>query len=540
MSAEAGVAYEQRGWWRRQTFLDDLTRQARRQPNKLAVAARRVTAGRTDTLDYSELAATSERFARGLAALGVRPGEVVAVQLSNRWEMAALAFACMRVGAVICPIAPVCPEDELRHRLTLTGARVCITLADWDGHQPADGVLALRDSVPSLQHVVVIERPDGAEGIDFEQHFNAEHAGSPLGPDWALGPDDPFVVLFTSGTTGLSKGVLHSQNTVYAAVRGYADAFLLDRGSVIAVTTPLVHYSGFGQGLLATVMVGGAVAYQDLPRADLLLDLVERYGAGLLYGPPATMRDILDAQQAEPRRVDSLRHVVVGSATVLPELVEAVRESFDARTYSVWGMSEFGPVTITRPEYVDTWPACSNGRPIGADQLRIEPLPGAAGWSAAGRLLARGASRALGYYRNQAAFDACVTEDGWFDTGDLAISDGQDGIRVLGRAGDAMVRDGEVVPAPELEAYLTSHPAIADATLVGLHERTARPRILAVVVQSGPAAPTLDELREHLRRAGRPEHFWPDRIESVDSIPRTLTGKVRKAQLRSCYEAEAS
>ena len=540
MTVEEGRTYEQRGWWRRETFLDDLARQARRQPHKLAVAARRVAAGRTDTLDYSELASTSERFARGLAALGVRPGEVVAVQLANRWEMAALVFACMRVGAVICPIAPVCPEDELRHRLTLTGARVCITMADWDGSEPAAGVLALRGSVPSLQHVVVLERADGAEGIDFERHFGAEHADSTVGPDWALGPNDPFVVLFTSGTTGLSKGVLHSQNTVYAAVRGYADAFLLDRTSVIAVTTPLVHYSGFGQGLLTTVMVGGTVAYQDIPRTDLLLDLVERYGAALLYGPPATMRDILATQRAEPRRVDSLRHVVVGSATVLNELVEAVREAFDARTYSVWGMSEFGPVTITRPEYVDAWPARSNGRPIGADQLRIEPLPGAVGDAPAGRLLARGASRALGYFGNQAAFDACLTEDGWFDTGDLAVSDGQDGIRVLGRASDAIVREGEVVPAPEMEAYIASHPAVADATLVGLHEQGDQPRILAVVVRSGPAAPTLAELRAHLRDAGRPERFWPDRLESVDVIPRTLTGKVRKAQLRSRYEAAAS
>lgn len=535
MTGTAAATYLERGWWRRQTFLDDLTHQARRQPHQLAVAARRVAAGRTDTLDYSELEATSERFARGLVALGVRPGQVVAVQLANRWEMAALVFACMRVGAVICPIAPVCPEDELAHRLTLTQARVCITMAEWDGHRPAAGVLALREAVPSLRHVVVLERADDAEGIDFERHF--EQAGSPPAPDWVLGPDDPFVVLFTSGTTGLSKGVLHSQNTVYAAVRGYADAFLLDRSSTIAVTTPLVHYSGFGQGLLASVLVGGTVAFQDLPRTDLLLDLVERYRANLVYGPPATMRDLLATQAAEPRRVDSLRHVVVGSATVLTELVEAVRETFDARTYSVWGMSEFGPVTITRPEYLDAWPARSNGRPIGADQLRIEPL---AGSSAAGRLLARGASRALGYYRNQEAFDACITDDGWFDTGDLAIGDGQDGIRVLGRASDAMVRDGEVVPAPELEAYLTSHPAIADATLVGLHEHSDRPRILAVVVRSGPAAPTLDELREHLHRSGRPERFWPDRLEAVDSIPRTLTGKVRKAQLRSRYEAEAS
>lgn len=140
--------YRRRGWWRDETFLDDLHRQAQIRPHKLAIAGRRIAESRTDTLDYAELARLTDRFALALLELGVRRGDFVAVQLPNQWEMVALMFACMRVGAVICPMSPVCPEDELRHRLGLTEARVCVTLPEWSGTPLAEIVTGLKDELP--------------------------------------------------------------------------------------------------------------------------------------------------------------------------------------------------------------------------------------------------------------------------------------------------------------------------------------------------------------------------------------------------------
>ncbi|MFD4676863.1 AMP-binding protein [Lentzea sp. NPDC058450] len=512
-SADLAAEYRALGWWRDETFLDDLRAQARERPHKLAIAGRRVAESRTDTLDYAELAALTDRFAAALLGLGVRRGDVVAVQLPNRWEMVPLIFACMAVGAVICPISPVCPEPELRHRLELTSAPVFITAETEIGER-------LRAELSTLEHVLAVDS-------SFHSAFVAAERDAVL-EGLAVGADDPFLVLFTSGTTGPAKGVLHSPNTVHAAVRGYVDAYCLDDTWVAAVSTPLIHYSGFAQGVLAGVLLGGTVTFQDVKRNEVLLDLVERYGATLLYGPPATVADVVEAQRHDKRATPTLQHVVVGSAPVLGDLVDGVREHLGARTYSLWGMSEMGPVTMTRPSAAPDRAAHSNGVSIDAMQLRID-LSAVDGESGVGGLRVRGAALALGYYGRQEAFAEQFDADGWFDTGDLARHDGQGGIRIIGRARDAILRDGRVAPMTELEAVIGSHPEVLEAALVGLG-----PVICAVVVPRG-SGPSLDEVRAHLLAAGQDPRFLPDRLELLPALPKTLTGKVRKAELRTRY-----
>ncbi|UTR82991.1 AMP-binding protein [Streptomyces cavourensis] len=566
---DRAAEYRRRGWWRSETFLDDLHRQARERPHHLAIAGRRIAESRTDTLTYAELNRLTDRFALALLELGVQRGDFVAVQLPNRWEMVPLIFASIRVGAVIIPISPICTEVELRHRLSLTEARVFITLPEWADTPLAQIATRLRAELPSLEHVLAVDGPLPEGALPFHDHFVAQERETWKGATarlegLALGADDPFVVLFTSGTTGLSKGVLHSPNTVHSAVRGYVDAFGAADGKgedwVAAVSTPLVHYSGFAQGVLAGVMLGGTVAFQDVRRNEALLDLVERYGATLLYGPPATLSDVAASQRAERRDTSTLRHVVIGSAPVLQELADEVHETLGARAHSLWGMSENGPVTTTRPEDPEGWAARSNGHAIDAMETRIEASEayGAAGaygavgaYGAAGagsreggaehpvgRLKVRGASLALGYHRRPEAFAAELDADGWFDTGDLARDDGRGGIRIIGRARDAVLRDGRVAPMTELEAVIGSHPRAEEAALVGLEAAGGEGHgnvIVAVVVPRGGRGPTLDEVRERVTAAGHDALFLPDRVELVPALPKTLTGKVRKAELRERY-----
>ncbi|MEV6473582.1 AMP-binding protein [Streptomyces sp. NPDC051657] len=555
VTAERAAEYRRRGWWRDETFLDDLHRRAREHPRRPAIAGRRVAESRTDTLDYAELNRLTDRFALALLDLGVRRGDFVAVQLPNRWEMVPLIFASIRVGAVIIPISPICTEEELRHRLGLTEARVCITLPAWSGTPLAEIATRLKSELTTLEHVLVVDGPLPEGARPFHGHFVAEEREEREGAaarlaGLALGPDDPFVVLFTSGTTGLSKGVLHSQNTVHSAVRGYVDAFGAADGEghawVAAVSTPLVHYSGFAQGVLAGVMLGGTVAFQDVRRNEALLDLVERYGATLLYGPPATLADVAASQRAERRDTRTLRHVVIGSAPVLQELADEVHETLGARAHSLWGMSENGPVTTTRPEDPAGWAARSNGSAIDAMETRIETSEAYGSTDATGgvgRLKVRGASLALGYHRRPEAFAAELDEDGWFDTGDLARDDGRGGIRIIGRARDAVVRDGRVAPMTELEAVIGSHPRAEEAALVGLEAAGGQGHgnvIVAVVVPRGGRGPTLEEIRARVTRAGHDARFLPDRVELLPALPKTLTGKVRKAELRELYAPDTS
>jgi cyclohexanecarboxylate-CoA ligase len=290
--------------------------------------------------------------------------------------------------------------------------------------------------------------------------------------------------------------------------------------------------------VLASVMLGGTVAFQDGPDRAGLLDLVERYRATLLYGPPPTLTGVARAQQADPHDVSSLQHTVTGAAPVLQGLVDEMRSTFGSRTYSVWGMSEFGPITISRLDYDQDWAAHSHGRPIDAMEIRVDLCHDPSQRAAVGRLRVRGASQALGYFKQQDKFDAELSEDGWFDTGDVAREDGRGGIRILGRARDTIVRDGDVVPMAELEAVISQHPKVTEAALLGATGQADDP-ILAVAVSRGGVQPTLEEIQAHLRGAGQDPRFYPERLEVVDVLPKTLTGKVRKVELRRLYAGTA-
>jgi cyclohexanecarboxylate-CoA ligase len=234
-------------------------------------------------------------------------------------------------------------------------------------------------------------------------------------------------------------------------------------------------------------MLGGTIAFQDVRRNEALLDLVERYGATLLYGPPATLINVSESQRAQRRDVSTLRHVVIGSAPVLQQLVDELRETLGARTYSLWGMSENGPVTITRPEEPDGWAAQSNGRPIDAMEIRIDPSGIEGESDYVGRLRVRGASLSLGYYKRDDVYAAEFSTDGWFDTGDLARDDGRGGIRILGRARDTILRDGLISRVPAWLPAITAATACAPA--VGSSPSQSLSRIMWRRADRSPSPP---------------------------------------------------
>ena len=513
--------YRRNGWWRDQTFLDDLRRSVHAHPEKTAVITRRAGAGER-TLDYAELAHLTERCAAALIELGVQPGDTVAVQLTDRWELAVLALGCLRAGARICPLLPVYRRRELKVMLDLTEPRVVITMTEHDGDRLGDLVTELTPA-----HVAIADAP---APLSFEEHFLAtpweEHHDT---GGRELGADDPYLVLFTSGTTGEPKGVLHSPNTLYAAIRGEADVFGLDDSLVMTTTSAYTHYTGFVQGMLMPLMLGGTMVFSDAHDGPAVLDLIATHGVTFLYAAPHFVAGLLDAQRDDPRDLKALRLLVSGSAPIPPQFAEEVHDTLGIRLHSLWGMSENGPVTMTRPDDPPGWAAESDGSPIPGMRLRIDPIPGQP--EDAGTLWVRGPAQCLGYYRREHQY-AAQLDDGWFDTGDLARPDGRGGIRITGRAKDSILRNGWIVPVAELEALLDGHPKVRESTVIGLPEGQGEDETICAVIAPARTPLTLDELHGHLRDAGMTTTYWPERLELVDALPRTVTGKVRKVELK--------
>ncbi|MFC4909667.1 AMP-binding protein [Actinomadura gamaensis] len=540
-TSETSAGFRERGWWRDETFLDDLRRHVRDTPGKTAVVTRRQSDGRTFRLDYARLAAATDRCASALVELGLRPGDVIAAQLTDRWELAALTLACMRAGVVYCPLMKTYRRRELDVMLRVTEARVLVTMAEDDGDRLGELGAEFAAELPSLERVFVADGPgpDGTE--EFESFFFGtpweERHGRELDAR-ELGPDDPYLVLFTSGTTSEPKGVLHSLNTLYAAVRGEADAFGLDSSLVMYTTALYTHYTGVVQGMLMPLMLGGTMAFQDAKDPGDALDLIAEHGVTFFYCAPFYLLSMIETQRAEPRAVPSLTWLVSGSAPIPPYFIDDVREVFGLRLYSLWGMTENGPATITRATDPEDWAAHSDGSPIADTELRIDPVSERT--DGEGVLWIRGPTQCLGYYRRDDLYAAELDGDGWFDTGDLARPDGRGGIRITGRAKDMILRNANIAPVTDLEAIIGRHPAVGDVAVIGLRDEREDETICAVVTPARPgAAVTLEELQRSLDEAGMTKAYWPRRLELLDDMPRTATGKIRKSALRSRYALPA-
>jgi cyclohexanecarboxylate-CoA ligase len=525
------IDYRQSGHWRDETFLDDLARNVAERPDKTAVLTRRARTGEIRTITYAELDVLTTRCAKAIRRLGLKRGQTLAAQLDNCWQIAPLGLACLRTGVKFCPLVPIYRRRELRTMLSLTEAPVFIVLSEFGGEDRGQVAVELAEELSTVKQVLVAgdKRPDGC--LDFDDFFFGEKwEDDDLPDDLAHGPDDPFLILFTSGTTGEPKGVMHSPNTLHAAARIETEVFGLDESVVLSSTSPGTHYVGFVQGVLLPCHLGGTAAYQDTAEPNAVLDFIADQGVTFFYASPTYLRPLLDTQLAQPREVGPLRTLVSGSAPILPQFVDESKKAFGVPLHALFGMSENGPVTITRREDPDDWAARSDGHPTPGTEIRIEPLPGQP--DGGGVLWMRGPTQCLGYLHREELYARQVDADGWFSTGDVALPDGRGGIRITGRAKDMILRNAFTVPVSDIEALLAGHPLVREATLVGIPDGRGDETIIAVVSCHAEAI-TLDAIQELLDGAGMSKLYWPTRLEIRDSLPKTAMGKVQKEILRT-------
>ncbi|MBP2334914.1 cyclohexanecarboxylate-CoA ligase [Saccharothrix coeruleofusca] len=536
--------YLAQGWWRAdETLVDDLRRAAREHPDRTAVVVWHTDGRPKESLTYAELERRVERIAAGLAGLGVARGDVVTLQLPNSWQLLATSLACFRIGAVAGPVLPIMRKRELSFMTGLTGSSVYIGPARHRGFSHAQLSAEVADEVPTIRHRVLVglaEESEDAPGLAGALDFDTALLGEPGAEGAVFGdtggrearPDDLAYVMFTSGTTGEPKGVMHSHNTLHATNRMQIDALHLTGDEVTAMGSPTTHNAGWTWNFTMPLLLGATCVHIDNWDADLMLRVLEEEKVTFFMGAPPFLVDLIDRQRAQRRDLSHLAVFATGSAPIPPVLVEQARDVLGCRLYALWGMTENGAPTITRPEDPEMRAAESDGSPVPGMEVRIVgqdggPVPP----GGTGRLQVRGATQCLGYFRRPEVYADNVTDDGWFDTGDLARDDGHGGIRIAGREKDVISRGGEKVPVVEVEAALLRHPRIKDVAVVGYPDDRLGERACAVVVPQGEP-PRLPDLREHLDALGMAKQYWPERVEHATELPKTPSGKVQKFKLR--------
>lgn len=517
--------FREAGYWLDKTVDQLLTEAVARTPDKISIVADRADRAQSRRLTYKELDDLANRAATSLLRLGIGGGDVVTVQLPNWWEFVVAAFACAKIGAVMNPVMPILRERELTYILNFCNTKVFIVPKTYRGFDYAAMAHGMRDDLPDLKQIIVV---DGEDDSSFERMLLATESG-PL-PSRAS-PDDMSVLMFTSGTTGEPKGVIHTSNSLIACCKALTTRFGLDSNDVLLVASPVGHMTGYAAIVLLAVYLGDTMVLQDVWDAKHGVDLMSQEGVTYTAASTPFLSDICEAVKAGAPRPQSLRSFLCGGAPIPSVLIERAGKELDLKVCSLWGMTEVLSGTLTEPSRVADKSASTDGRPQDGMEVRIVDFDGKllpAGES--GRLLVRGSQMFKGYFKRPdlETFDG----EGWFDSGDLAYMDADGYIRISGRVKDILIRGGENVPVAEIENLLYKHPSVAAVAVVGFPDSRLGERGCAFIVPHPGTTIDLAAVQDYLRDARMAKQFWPERIEIVTELPRTASGKIQKFRLK--------
>ena len=493
-------------------ILNDLDRHAREQPGARAVVEVAADGGVRE-LTWSELKRDSDQVARGLLGLGVKPGENVAFQLPNRLEFVTIALGTLRVGAVCEPLMPIFRERELEFMLRESAARVLFVPGLFRGRDYTAMATALRDALPALEHVVAPDSP------------LPEAAPSVVG----VGENQIAQLLFTSGTSGEPKGALHRHDVLTRAADHHIEHFGLGAGDVIYVPSPLAHQTGFLYGMWIAVRLGVPQVLQEVWDAEVGLDAMQRFGVTFVQAATPFLADLTRVAEERAVTPDALTTFVATGAAIPRELARRSREVLEAEVGGAWGTTESCLGCAFAPGDPPELAWGSDGRALKGVELRIVDDDA--------RTLAPGEEGNFevhtdclfdGYLGRPDLTAEAVTGDGWYRTGDLARIDSNGYVRITGRVKDVINRGGEKVPVAEIEQLLHAHPAVSDVAIVAMPDERLGERACAFIV----GELDFDAMLEYLDSHRVSKTYWPERLELVDTLPRTPSGKIQKFVLR--------
>lgn len=522
-----------RGWWHERTINDDLDACVEACPDKLALSACRADRGMPRRFTYRELGTMVDRVAVGLSRLGVGRNDVVSMQLPNSWQFSVLYLACSRLGAVINPLMPIFRERELSFMLKHCEAKVLVVPAVFRHFDHAAMARRLQDGLPSLAHVVVI----GSGGADDFDALLAEPRWEEAPDAKALlarhrpGPDDITQVIFTSGTTGEPKGVLHTANTLMANIVPYARRLALGSEDVVLMASPMAHQTGFMYGLMMPIMLRGSVVLLDQWDPQLGIELIGAEKISFTMASTPFLSDLTKTVRETGSVVPTLKTFLCAGAPIPGALVEEARRVLGTKIVSAWGMTENGAVTLIHLDDDDARASSTDGCPLDGVEVRVADDSGQAlPANEVGRLLVRSCSN-FGGYLKRPQWNATDAE-GWFDTGDLARLDEQGYIRIAGRSKDVIMRGGENIPVVEIEALLYRHPAVAQVAIVAYADERLGERACAVVVPRGGEGLGFEEMVAFLKDQKVAMQYIPEKLIVRDHLPATPSGKIQKFRLR--------
>lgn len=493
--------YEAEGWWTQDTIGDLLARGLDSAPD---VTFRVHSAVRPWSGTLRDVERVARRLAGGLRARGLGPGDVVAFQLPNWMEAAAVFWASAFLGAVVVPVVHFYGRKELAYILGATKPRAFIA-AERFGHLKYEP--DLWEGVPTV----------GIVGRNFEDLLADEAMAGVLPAD----PASPALIAFTSGTTGDPKGVIHSHQTLGFETRQLTSRYPPDRGRQLT-SAPVGHFIGMLNAFLIPLLGATPINLADVWDPARVLKLIASDGLSVGGGVPYYVTSLLDHPDFTSEHLRGMKYAGLGGSAI-PVAVTKRLASLGITVYRSYGSTEHPSITASEP--------------LAPEQKRLytdgNACPGVEiGLGEDGEILSRGPDLCLGYTDDELtrrAFD----DDGWYHTGDVGVLDDDGYLTITDRKADVIIRGGENISALEVEEALMGMPAIAEVAVVAAPDMRLGEHAAAVMrLKPGHSLPSIEEMRDHLDRAGLAKQKWPEQLHEVAEFPRTASGKVQKHRLR--------
>ncbi|MDM1248761.1 cyclohexanecarboxylate-CoA ligase [Acinetobacter sichuanensis] len=528
----------QQGYWLNTTILESLNQAVHQNPDKVALVSYKTEEQSEKSFTYREILHTAQKIALGLKNLGVQKQDIVSCQLPNWWEFTLLYIACRRIGAVLNPLMPIFRERELSFMLKHTESKVFIVPKTFRKFNHENLAYQLQENIKSLEHVIVI----GGEGENnFETcllNHGLDHDPQMLETlnDVKITADDVAQLIFTSGTTGEPKGVMHTANTLFSNIVPYAKRLNLNKDDVILMGSPMAHQTGFMYGLIMPILLQAKAVLQDVWDVNTAIHLIQKYQVSFTMASTPFLNDLSEAVLDTHQSLDSLKLFLCAGAPIPSTLVQKARQNMGVKVISAWGMTECGAVTMTRPEDDDERSFNTDGLPLSGVEVKIVDDQGhllAANQS--GTLMIRSCSNFGGYLKRAHLNE--TDEDDWFDTGDIAYQDERGYIRIAGRKKDVIIRGGENIPVAEVESLIYLHPDIATVALVPYPDERMGEKACAIVkLKENTEHIALKDLVDFLKQHNLANQYLPERLEIWNDIPMTPSGKIQKFKLRELLQ----
>jgi fatty-acyl-CoA synthase len=507
-----------------------------------------VSFGQKIRWNYAQLKDLADQLAAGLLALGLNPGDRLGIWSPNRAEWAVVQFAAAKAGLILVNINPAYRVFELEHVLRTAACTALITAAHFKSSHYLDMIASLvpewpRDEVPihcerlpDLRHVIVLDQLEDEGHLTYGGLLErGKRAGPHALAAIAVQCDAPCNIQFTSGTTGLPKGVTLSHHNLLNNGLQVGEATGIRAADRVCLPVPLYHCFGMVMGNLACLTHAATMVYASEAFDALeVLRAIEEERCTHLYGVPTMFISILGHEQFRAFDLSSLRGGIMAGAPCPIEIMKAVIAEMNMRDVTIaYGMTETSPVSFqTRLSDPLTARVETVGRIMPHTEVKIIDEEGRiVPRGERGELCTRGYSVMLGYWDDAARTREVLDDAGWMHSGDLATIDAEGYCRIIGRLKDLVIRGGENISPREVEEYLYRHPAVRDVQVTGVPDAKFGEELCAWIILRPDVQASDEDIRAFCR--GKIAHFKiPRYIKFIDSFPTTATGKVQKYLLR--------